>query len=76
MSNTEKKEAGSTQGDISEEIQTTEKAQPRKREYKDFEHEAVKATRVYLFPSSCAPGRRSSYFPLPRLQTPMLICPR
>lgn len=59
MSDVEKKEPGSTQGDVSEEIQTTEKAAPRKRVYKDFEHEKEQPTRVYLFPSSCAPNRRS-----------------
>ncbi|KAF9788221.1 plasma membrane H+-transporting ATPase [Thelephora terrestris] len=42
MSDTEKKEAGSTQGEISEEVQTP--TAPRKREYKDFGHEEVKAT--------------------------------
>ena len=29
-------------------LQTTEKAQPKKREYKHFEREAVKATRVSI----------------------------
>ena len=45
MSDAEKKEAGSTQGDISEEIQTTRKTKPRKRE----EEEEEKPIRAYLF---------------------------
>jgi len=44
MSDIEKKEAGSTNGEGPEEIQTTEKTAPRKREYKDFEHEKQEAT--------------------------------
>jgi hypothetical protein len=47
MSDVEKKEAGSTQGEITEEIQTTDKNKPRKRVYKDFEHEEEKPTRAY-----------------------------
>jgi len=58
MSDLEKKEAGSTQEDASEEIQVTEKTKPRKREYKDFGHEEEKPTRVYRL-SSFFPGRRS-----------------
>jgi len=44
MSDTEKKEAGSTQGEIPEEIQTTERSEPRKRVYKDFGHDVEKPT--------------------------------
>lgn len=64
MSDVEKKEAGPTQGDGVEEVQATENVAPRKREYKDFGHEEEKPTRVYLFPLSCAPNRRSSYLSL------------
>ena len=60
MSDAEKKEAGSTQGDAVEEVQATEKPAPRKREYKDFGHEEEKPTRVYLL-LSCARNRRSSH---------------
>jgi len=62
MSDIEKKEAGSTQGDVSEEIQVTEKTEPKKkREYKDFGHEEQKPTRVYRF-LSFYPDRRSWYY--------------
>ncbi|KAF9648454.1 plasma-membrane proton-e [Thelephora ganbajun] len=44
MSDIEKKEAGSTQGDISDEIQTTDKTEPKKREYKEMDHEEEKPT--------------------------------
>jgi H+-transporting ATPase len=46
MSDIEKKEAGSTRGNNSEEIQLTEKTEPKKREYKDFEHEEQKPTQA------------------------------
>ena len=38
-----------TQGDASEEIQVTEKTEPKKRGYKDFGHEEEKPTCVYCF---------------------------
>ena len=59
MTDAEKKEAGSTQGDVSEEIQTAEKTKPKKRE----EEVEEKPTRVYLFRSeSCILSERSSPF--------------
>lgn len=62
MSDAEKKEAGSTQGEITEEIQTTERKEPRKRVYKDFGHDVEKPTRAYSLSSTCAQSRRSSFF--------------
>lgn len=73
MSDIEKKEAGSTPGDISEEIQTTDQAPRRKREYKDFEHESVGPTRAYFLSSTCPEQTLNVRF---HTQTPMLICPR
>ena len=73
MSGIEKKEAGSTPGDGPEEIQVAEKTAPKKREYKDFEHEKQEVTRMYLFSPSCA---QAGAHHIPRLQTPMSICPR
>jgi hypothetical protein len=59
MSDVEKKEAGSTQGEITEEAQTTDKSKPRKRVYKDFQHDEQKPTRAYQLSSTCVPNRRS-----------------